>query len=126
VCDYEIPGPEPARRIHRLPLPNLRIGSELITRTRVVFKVLEAVVLVADGGGESYTVVVERTRGGQVAQLMMTVGALANMARGATFRRGRGLLIDWLKVARRRQGESRKMSVYRPRAFSRVGSAFNK
>jgi hypothetical protein len=43
-----------------------------------VFKVLEAVVLVADGGGESYTVVVERTRAGQVAQLMITVGALAN------------------------------------------------
>jgi hypothetical protein len=126
VCDDESLGSEPTRRIYRLPLPKLRIGSELITRTGVVFKVLEAVVLVADGGGESHIVVVERIRTGQVAQLMMTVGALANLTRGATLRRGRGLLIDWAKVARRRHGESRRMSVYRPREFSRGGSGFNK
>ena len=68
----------------------------------VVFRVREAVVLVADNGGESASVVVERIRAGVVVELLVTVGVLANMARGATHRGGAGRLIDWSQAARRR------------------------
>ena len=88
-------------RLHRSPIPRLRIGSELITRKGVVFRVREAIVLVAENGGESPSVVVERIREGEVVELLVTVGVLANMARGATHRRGEGTLIDWSQALRR-------------------------
>ena len=89
-------------RPFRSPIPRLRIGSELTTCKGVVFRVREAVVLVAENGGESPAVLVERVRAGVVAELLVTIGVLANMARGATHRRGAGTLIDWSQTVRRR------------------------
>ena len=114
-----------AMTIYRSLVPPLRIGSQLITRKGIVFTIREAVVLVAENGGESLTVVVERVRAGQSAELLMTLGALANMTRGATFRRGRGTLIDWTRAERRRHADSGKMLVYRPLAHRCRELGFN-
>jgi hypothetical protein len=118
MLDEKNLGSESMRHTFRSPLPQLRIGSELTTRKGVVFKVCEAVVLVANNGGESHTVRIERTRDGQVAEFVMTVGALANMTRGAALRRGRGAVIDWARTVRRRHNASGTWSIYRPLALA--------
>jgi hypothetical protein len=93
-------------RSYVCPLPNLRIGSQLVTRRGVTYKVLDAMVVVASNGGESPSLVVERLRDGRNAELFLTVGILANMARGAMHRPGDGERIDWTEVRRKSQLEA--------------------
>jgi hypothetical protein len=57
--------------------------------------------MVARSGGESPSVVVERTRDGQTVELFLTVGILANLTRGATHKPGSGTRVDWAQVPRR-------------------------
>ena len=75
------------------PLPRLRIGSSLTTRRGTVFRVREAMVLVADRGAESPSVFVARFRDGQVTVFLPMIGMLANPTRGATHRQRIGCLI---------------------------------
>jgi hypothetical protein len=105
---------------YRLPLPGLRVGSRFTTRHGVIFEVREAIVFAAPNGSESPSVVVERTRDGRVTELLMTVGVLANMTRGARHRRGSGALIDWSQVARRRCGDFQRSGLA-PRFNGRSG-----
>jgi hypothetical protein len=83
------------------PIPRLRIGSTLVTRGGVQFRVREAVVMVAQSGGESPSLVVERIREGRTDLLFITVGILANLTRGATHNPGAGVRIDWAQAPRR-------------------------
>ena len=83
------------------PIPRLRIGSTLVTRRGVVFRVRKAVVMVAKSGGESPSLVVDRIRDGQSVELFLTVGILANLTRGSTHKPGPGTRIDWAQVPRR-------------------------
>jgi len=83
------------------PIPRLRIGSTLVTRRGVQFRVREAEVLVAPSGGESPSVVVERIRDRKKVDLFITVGILANLTRGATHNPGTGVRIDWARAPRR-------------------------
>jgi hypothetical protein len=83
------------------PIPRLRIGSTLVTQRGVLFRVREAVVMVAQSGGESPSLVVDRIRDGQSVELFMTVGILANLTRGATHSPGTGVRIDWARAPRR-------------------------
>jgi hypothetical protein len=55
----------PERRRFLSPIPRLRIGSTLLTRGGVLFRVREAVVMVAQSGGESPSLVVDRIREGR-------------------------------------------------------------
>lgn len=96
-------------RPYRSPLPRLRIGSSLATRRGTVFRVREAMVLVADSGAESPSVIVERFRDGQVTEFLLTVGILANLTRGAMHRPGAGCLIDWRQALRQRQCAVRRL-----------------
>jgi len=100
------------------PLPRLRIGSSLTTRRGTVFRVREAVVLVADNGAESPSVIVERFRDGQVTEFLLTVGILANLTRGAMHRPGAGCLIDWAQALRQRQCVVRRL-VFNPPPVAR-------
>jgi hypothetical protein len=100
-------------RPYRSPLPRLRIGSSLTTRRGTVFRVREAMVLVAENGGESPSVIVERFRDGQVTEFLLTVGILANLTRGAMHRPGAGCLIDWGQALRQRQCAVRRL-VFNP------------
>lgn len=110
----------PLARTFISPLPRLRIGSTLVTRRGVIFKVHEAIVVVADSGGESLSVRVERVRDGRTVELFMTVGILANMTRGATHHPGTGARIDWSQVCRRPQVEAyRLVEGQRPPMISR-------
>jgi hypothetical protein len=95
----------------------------LITRKGIVFTALEAVVAVAKNGSESPLVIVERARGGETTQLIMTVGMLAILTRGAKLRRGNGAPINWAQAERRCQTKMPAISVYRPIAYSRIGIA---
>jgi len=83
------------------PLPTLRIGSVLTTRRGIEFRVREAVVIVAESGGESPSLVVERVHEGQSTELFLTIGKLANLTRGAMHRPGSGPRINWSRVPRR-------------------------
>ncbi len=100
-------------RPYRSPLPRLRIGSSLTTRRGTIFRVREAMVLVAENGGESPSVIVERFRDGQVTEFLLTVGILANLTRGAMHRPGAGRLIDWGQALRQRQCAVRRL-VFNP------------
>ena len=91
----------PKRRQFLSPIPRLRIGSTLLTRGGVLFRVREAVVMVAQSGGESPSLVVDRIREGRADQLTITVGMLANRTRGATHNPGTGVRIDWAEAPRR-------------------------
>jgi hypothetical protein len=94
--------PDSKPRPFHSPIPRLRIGSTLVTRRGVQFRIREAVVMVAQGGGESPSLTVERIRVGQSAQVIfMSVGILANLTRSATHNPGTGIVIDWATVPRR-------------------------
>jgi len=111
-CD---PGPSPSGPLpYRSVLPRLRIGSELTTRKGMVFRIIEPLVLVAESGAESHSVIVDRTAGQKRAVLVLTVGMLANLTRGATHKPGAGPLIDWSEVARRRQVDVKRTGVHQP------------
>jgi hypothetical protein len=71
------------------------------TRRGIEFRVREAVVMVAESGGESPSVVVERVQDGQTTELFLTVGMFANLTRGAMHRPGSGPRINWPQVPRR-------------------------
>jgi len=102
------------------PLPRLRIGSTLVTRRGVLFRVREAVVMVAQNGGESPSLVVNRIRDGQSVELFMTVGILANLTRGGTHNPGAGKRIDWTRAPRRALiGGARSAESQRPQMVSR-------
>lgn len=102
------------------PIPRLRIGSTLTTRRGVIFRVRDAVVVVADTGGESPSVLVERIRDGRRADLFMTVGILANMTRGAMHHPGTGARIDWTQARRSPQIEAYRLAEgQRPPMISR-------
>lgn len=107
------------------PIPRLRIGSTLVTRRGVRFRVREAVVMVAQSGGESPSVLVERIRGDQRVELFMTVGILANLTRGAIHNPGKGVRIDWAQAPRRPlvEGE-RLLENQRPPMVSRERAPF--
>ena len=70
--------------------------------------------LVAQSGAESPSVIVERFRDGQVTELLLTVGILANLTRGAMHRPGAGCLIDWGQALRQRQCAVRRLVVNPP------------
>jgi hypothetical protein len=57
--------------------------------------------MVAQSGGESPSLVVDRIREGRADQLTITVGMLANCTRGATHNPGTGVRIDWAEAPRR-------------------------
>ena len=101
MSDKAVDIPKSRPRPFLSPLPRLRIGSTLITRRGVEFRVREAIVMVAQSGGESPSVLVERICDGKHAQLFMTVGILANLTRGATHNPGAGARIDWTQAPRR-------------------------
>jgi hypothetical protein len=87
----------------------------MVTRRGVLFRVREAVVMVAASGGESPSLVVERIRDGQSVELFMTVGILANLTRGATHNPGTGVRVDWAQVPRRPLiGSQRTVEALRP------------
>ena len=83
------------------PIPRLQIGSTLVTRRGVRFRVREAVVMVAQSGGESPSLVVDRIHDGQCVEKFMSVGILANLTRGAIHNPGTGVRIDWAQAPRR-------------------------
>jgi hypothetical protein len=103
------------------PIPRLRIGSTLVTRRGIQFRVQEAVVMVAQSGGESPSLTVERIRDGESAQvLFLTVGILANLTRGAIHNPGTGVRIDWAKAPRRPLiGNHRTVESLRPPMVAR-------
>jgi len=101
MSDKAVDIPNSRPRPFLSPLPRLRIGSTLITRRGVEFRVREAVVMVARSGGESPSVLVERICDGKQAQLILRVGILANLTRSATHRPGTGIRIDWTHAPRR-------------------------
>src|SRR5258708_12618512 len=82
------------------PLPTLKIGSVLTTRRGIEFWVREAVVMVAQSGGESPFVIIDRIHDGQKAELFLTVGMLANLTRGAMHPPGSGPPIYWMRSPR--------------------------
>lgn len=97
-----IDAPDCQPRLFHSPIPRLRIGSTLITRRGVVFRVREAVVMVAHNGGESPSLIVDRIlEGRRSVELLLTVGILANMTRGAIHRPGPGIRVDWAQAPRR-------------------------
>jgi len=105
------------------PLPRLRIGSTLTTRRGVTFRVRDAVVMVAQSGGESPSVRVERVRDGRSVDLFLTVGILANLTRGATHHPGTGRRIDWARAPRNAQvGAHRSVEGQRPPMVTRRAS----
>jgi hypothetical protein len=105
------------------PIPRLRIGSTLVTRRGVLFQIREAVVVVAQNGGESPSLVVNRIRDGQTVELFMAVGILANLTRSATHNPGAGERIDWAQVPRRPLvGGARSAESQRPPMVSRPRS----
>jgi len=73
----------------------------LTTRRGVEFWVREAVVMVAESGGESPSLLVERVYDGQSTEMFLTVGMLANLTRGAMHKPGSGPRIHWPRVPRR-------------------------
>jgi hypothetical protein len=99
------------------PLPGLRLGSVLTTRGGVQFVVREAAVMVAEGGGESPSLAVERIRSGKTTMLFLTVGMLANLTRGAMHRRGSGAVIDWATVDRRNSLSNKALGMNSPYAI---------
>lgn len=102
------------------PIPRLRIGSTLRTRRGVIFRVREAVVLVAQNGGESPSLTVERIRDGLSVEFFMTVGKLANLTRGAIHNPGTGIRIDWATTPRRELiGGPRSQGIQWPPAVRR-------
>jgi hypothetical protein len=109
-----------ASRSLRHPLPRLRIGSRLVTQKGVVFTVRDALVLVAENGAESLVVIVERAQGTQVTQLLLTVGKLANMTRGAIHKPGSGTRIDWARVPRGRQCDYPRLGFHQPLAVRQL------
>lgn len=105
------------------PIPRLRIGSTLITRRGVLFRVREAVVMAAQNGGESPSLLVDRIRDGQSVELFMTVGILANLTRGGIHTPGGGKRIDWTHAPRRPLvAGSRSVEAQRPPMVSRQRS----
>ena len=106
------------------PIPRLRIGSTLRTSRGVIFRVREAVVLVAQSGGESPSLTVERIRDGRSVDFFMTVGKLANLTRGAIHNPGTGLRIDWAQTPRRELvGVPRSQETPWPSAVTRLPPA---
>jgi hypothetical protein len=105
------------------PIPRLRIGSTLVTRQGVQFRVREAIVMVAQSGGESPSLVVDRIRDGQSEKLFLTVGILANRTRGAIHNPGTGVRIDWAQAPRRPLTDGpRSMEAQRPPMVCRARS----
>jgi hypothetical protein len=100
------------------PLPRLRIGSQFSTRRGITFVVREAIVMVADSGGESPSLLLERVQGGQRTEMFLTVGMLANMTRGALHKPGAGPRIHWPQVPRQR-GTGRLGTLQPPRLLQR-------
>jgi hypothetical protein len=96
------------------PFPGLRIGSIMTTRRGIEFRVREAVVMVAESGGESPSVYVERIQDGQTTELFLTVGMFANLARGAMHRPGSGPRIDWSRAPRRPLTSSGHLGLQQP------------
>jgi len=86
---------------YRSPLPRLRVGSALVTRRGIVFRVRQAIVLVAESGAESPSLVVIREQNGETTELLLTVGILANLTRGAAHKPGGQGPLDWASVPRR-------------------------
>ena len=84
------------------PLPRLTIGSQFTTRRGITFIVREAIVMVAESGGESPSLLIERIQGGQRSEIFVTVGMLANLTRGARHKPGSAERVDWLQVPRQR------------------------
>jgi hypothetical protein len=109
----------PERRLFLSPIPRLRIGSTLLTRGGVQFRVREAVVMVAQSGGESPSLLVERIREGRTEELFIAVGMLANRTRGATHHPGSGVLIDWAHAPRRPLIEAHGPGAPRPTGVPR-------
>jgi hypothetical protein len=83
----------------------------LTTRGGIQFIVRDAVIMVAQTGGESPSVRVEGIRGGKSTTLLLTVGMLANLTRGAMHRRGSGAVIDWSTVSRRNSPGNKPLSL---------------
>jgi hypothetical protein len=98
--ENSVPNPD-LRRPFGVPLPNLKFGSLLRTRRGVEFWVRDAVVLVAESGGESPCLHVERIHEGQRKEMFLTIGMLANLTRGAMHKPGSGKLIHWTEIPRR-------------------------
>ena len=96
-----VDAPDSQPRPFHSPIPRLRIGSALTTRCGIVFRVREAVVMVAQNGGESPSLIVDRILDGRSDELLLTVGILANMTRGAIHRPGPGIRVDWAQAPRR-------------------------
>ena len=103
------------------PLPSLRLGSVLVSRGGVHYSVQGALVLIGERGGESMAVLVERRRELKVESFYVTLGMLANMARGAVHMRGPGPRIDWASVPRRALSE---FSSVAPHSSLRMSSRF--
>jgi hypothetical protein len=114
---------EHVSRSLRHPLPRLRIGSRLVTQKGVIFTVCDALVLVAENNAESLVVIVERTNGIQVTQLLLTIGKLGNMTRGAIHTPGSGTRIDWARVPRGRQCDFPRLGFHQPLAVRRLPGA---
>jgi hypothetical protein len=71
--------------------------------------------MVAQSGGESPSLIVERIRDGQTVELFITVGILGNLTRGATHNPGTGVRIDWAQAPRRPlTGSHRSAEALRP------------
>ena len=81
-------------------ISRLKIGSTLVSKKGVTFKVREAVVMVGHNGGESPSLVVDRIEERSSVELFMTLGVFANMVRGSIHRPGAGEPIDWAKAKR--------------------------
>jgi hypothetical protein len=91
----------PAPRPYFSPLPKLRIGSILRTLHGIEFHIRDVVVLVASNGGESHCVTIDRICDGEKSELLMTVGKLSNLTRGAAHKLGPGPRIDWSQAPRK-------------------------
>jgi hypothetical protein len=105
------------------PLPRLRIGSVMTTRRGIEFWVREAVVMVAESGGESPSLLVQRIHDEQSTEMFLTVGMLANLTRGAKHKPGSGPRIDWTQVARRPLTGSGHLGLQQPPRLLRRRSA---
>ena len=84
-------------------MSSLRLGSCFTTRKGHTLRVVQAVVRVAGNGAESPCVLVERTAAGRRAEVLLTVGILANQVRSSVHVPGKGPRIDWATVERRPQ-----------------------
>lgn len=102
------------------PLMSVLTGSCFKTRRDHTFCIVQAVVRGSGKEAESPYVLVERTKDGRCARVLLTVGILVNQVRGSLHTPGMGRVIDWASVERQPQIRSGLAAIYSPSLLGRT------